>query len=451
MGECAICLDQCQRSRSNYRHKEIEEGESQNSLKHWTECSVLNSLVRNARTNFGRQHLHIMSQSMLKECVVKVLNESEDETYSQDNLCLERTRSNTPKYLVSWRLRRLVQFLGNRDQNCRCGFLTHLHHRVAIGRMRNDKDEKHMQKNHTRTTVRVRRPRRKIHEAGNCELHTTKFINSLQMLTWDSKEYDGEVYTLKKYDGELDKRSPTIGNDNPRWTRTQIQNCTHRHHRESDDEHASGKREEWTHTSDDWWKGNYRTKSGREKIKKILKVRRCSLMMVVEWWFFEFSVVEGVVPTVVRTHVVATTVCATGCVHTLTCCTYIFCSTYTARTLRTFLCVLHTCMAQGCLRCACRHLSVISPSPFLMFHPSLLLLVPWRSLRDHSRLRPRRLHWRSRPHLPAELSRPKIAGQAHSARGRAFWLPGQVRPQHIMWMKGTSRNAFALLLVEIEH
>ena len=34
---------------------------------------------------------------------------------------------------------------------------------------------------------------------------------------------------------------------------------------------------------------------------------------------------------------------------------------------RTFLCVLHTCTAQGCLQCACRHLSVISPSPFSCF------------------------------------------------------------------------------------
>ena len=46
--------------------------------------------------------------------------------------------------------------------------------------------------------------------------------------------------------------------------------------------------------------------------------------------------------------------------------TFFWC-TYTARTLRTFLCVSHTCMAQGCLQCACRHLSVISPSPFSCF------------------------------------------------------------------------------------
>ena len=41
--------------------------------------------------------------------------------------------------------------------------------------------------------------------------------------------------------------------------------------------------------------------------------------------------------------------------------------------------------------------------------------MPWRSLRDHSRLR----LWRPR-HL-AELSRRKSAGQAHSARGRAVF------------------------------
>ena len=104
----------------------------------------------------------IMYQSMLKECVVKVVNKSEDENYSQDNLCFERTRSNTPKYLGSWRLRRLVQSLGSWDQNCRCGALTQIRQRVAIGRTRNYKDEKYMQKNHTRTTVWVRRPRRKF-------------------------------------------------------------------------------------------------------------------------------------------------------------------------------------------------------------------------------------------------------------------------------------------------
>ena len=47
----------CQRSRRSYRCKETEEGEVSNSLKTWAKCRVLNSLVRNARTNFGRQRL----------------------------------------------------------------------------------------------------------------------------------------------------------------------------------------------------------------------------------------------------------------------------------------------------------------------------------------------------------------------------------------------------------
>ena len=89
----------------------------------------------------------IMYQSMLKECVVQVVNKSEDEDYSQDNLCLKRTRSNTPKYLGSWRLRRLVQFLGSRDQYCKGETSTQCYQKVAIGRTRNYKDE-------TRSTCR---------------------------------------------------------------------------------------------------------------------------------------------------------------------------------------------------------------------------------------------------------------------------------------------------------
>ena len=47
-------------------------------------------------------------------------------------------------------------------------------------------------------------------------------------------------------------------------------------------------------------------------------------------------------------------------------------------------------------------------------HSPIFLAVPARSLRDQSRLRP---HRRTRPHDPAELSRPQSAGQAHSGRG----------------------------------
>ena len=41
----------------------------------------------------------ITYQSMLKECVVQVVNKSGDENCSQDNLCLERTISNIQKHL----------------------------------------------------------------------------------------------------------------------------------------------------------------------------------------------------------------------------------------------------------------------------------------------------------------------------------------------------------------
>ena len=47
----------CRRSRRIYRSQEAEEGEFDNSLKTCTKCRVLNSIVRDARTNFGRQRL----------------------------------------------------------------------------------------------------------------------------------------------------------------------------------------------------------------------------------------------------------------------------------------------------------------------------------------------------------------------------------------------------------
>ena len=59
------------------------------------------------------------------------------------------------------------------------------------------------------------------------------------------------------------------------------------------------------------------------------------------------------------------------------------------------------------------HVSLISPSRFLPSHVSLFFFaVLARSLRDHSRLRPLRLHQPSHPHDLAVLSRPKSAGHA---------------------------------------
>ena len=148
---------------------------------------------------------------MLKECVVKVVNKSEDENYSQDNLYVERNRSNTPKHLGSWLLR-LVQFLGSRDQNRRCGTSTQFYQRVAVGRTRNYKDEKYMQKSHKDNILSDKAAKKFIkHAIASCIRQNSS--NSLQK---NSKEYDGEVYTLMEYDGEVYKRSHTIGNDTSR-------------------------------------------------------------------------------------------------------------------------------------------------------------------------------------------------------------------------------------------
>ena len=53
--------------------------------------------------------------STLEECVVKVVIENKEENCSQDNLRLERTRSNTPKYLRSQEFRRFKHVSGNRE------------------------------------------------------------------------------------------------------------------------------------------------------------------------------------------------------------------------------------------------------------------------------------------------------------------------------------------------
>ena len=126
-----------------------------------------------------------------------------------------------------------------------------------------------------------------------------------------------------------------------------------------------------------------------------------------EWWVFWEFLSSGVVLTGVRTHVVATTVCATVSGHTLTCCTHIFWCTHTARTLRTFLCVF-THMHDSRVS-AVRMSSSLCHLTFslLMFHPSLAPAVPWPTLQDLSR--PQRPHWRFCPRAPAELPRLKRA------------------------------------------
>ena len=134
-----------------------------------------------------------------------------------------------------------------------------------------------------------------------------------------------------------------------------------------------------------------------------------------------------------HTHVEAATLCATGGVHIFTCCSHTFCAL--ARSLRTshiFMRVTHALlkvMKKMFVACACR------PSWFLSCFTRLRLLF----LHGHFETN---LTDAPRPHDPAELSRPKSAGQAHSARGRAVWLPGHVRPPHRLWAQRVRQDHF---------
>ena len=111
-----------------------------------------------------------------------------------------------------------------------------------------------------------------------------------------------------------------------------------------------------------------------------------------------------------RTHVVATTVCTTGGVQTLTCRTHIFLLHSLSTHIRTSSCVSHTRMAQGssvCKKSVCVCVLDLSISS----HDSpVFLAVPARSLRDQSRLRSH--CWLRHPHDLAVLSRPESAGDA---------------------------------------
>ena len=227
-----------------------------------------------------------------------------------------------------------------------------------------------MQKTHTRTTVWVRRPRRKFMKQAIASCIRQNSSNSSQTSAWHSKEYSGEVYTLMKYDGRLCKRSHTIGNTTSWWTGSQIQTPTpHKGIIKNQKRACLGKPRRIN--SYIWWVVESKPVDQvrvREIEKNMKEVRRFSLKMVMERWFFSFFWLSSSRGRSHRgSHPRSSNDCVSdGSVHTLTCCTYIFWCTYTARTLRTFLCVLHTCMAQGCLQCAC-HFSLDSPSPFSCF------------------------------------------------------------------------------------
>ena len=136
---------QCQRSRSNYRYKEIEEGDSSNSLTTWAKCRVLNLLVRNAETNFGRQSLchHYVPVSTRRMHCKSCQRRWKRGLFAKDNSSLETTKSNS-----TWahRTPTFQACLGKPRVMCRRGTLTQFHQRVAIDRTRSYKDKQHMQR-----------------------------------------------------------------------------------------------------------------------------------------------------------------------------------------------------------------------------------------------------------------------------------------------------------------
>ena len=102
----------------------------------------------------------------------------------------------------------------------------------------------------TRTTVWVRRPRRKF----NCELHEIKFKQLIADAYMRFQRYKWEVYTLMENDGGAVQTLSHTWKYYFAMNQNSELSTTQRHHRESDDKYASGNRQPLTHTSDHWWK-----------------------------------------------------------------------------------------------------------------------------------------------------------------------------------------------------
>ena len=148
-----------------------------------------------------------------------------------------------------------MQFLENRDQNCRRGTLTLTHQRVASGRTRKYKDEKYMQKTHTRTTVWVRRPRRKFMKQATASCirqnsskssktsagHFPKNTVERCTLSWTMKGGCANALT------QLETHHFVMNWISDSKLHTKASSRIRK-------EHASGNWEELTHTSDEWWK-----------------------------------------------------------------------------------------------------------------------------------------------------------------------------------------------------
>ena len=300
----------------------------------------------------------VVHQSMLEECVAKVVKKG-DESCSQDNLCLERTRSNTPTFYA---------VLGTPRSNCRCGTSTQFHQRVAVGRTRNHRDKPvHADTDSLKGNILSEKAAKKIHEAGNCELHKTKFKQLIAdaYLRFQERQrvvYEG-VYTLS---------------NNWKWQIAVNQNSDSQFHTKASlrirRRACLGKpRSMNTYI---WWlvEGKLVDHVLVREIKRTWRKSENILSkMVTEWWIF-VSIFCSENPHCSRGSQSRSSnhcVCDRGVyTHSLVARTF-FCCTYTARALRTFS---YTITHGSRLQCACRHLSFISPLSLLMFRPSLLLL-----------------------------------------------------------------------------
>ena len=117
----------------------------------------------------------IMYQSMLQECVVKVVSTSEDENFSQDYLCLEKIRSNTPKIFGVVKASTFGAILGKSRSKLQMRSFD-----PVTSESRNWSNEElqgrevHAKESHKDNSL-SEKAAKKIHEASNYELHKTKF------------------------------------------------------------------------------------------------------------------------------------------------------------------------------------------------------------------------------------------------------------------------------------
>ena len=126
-----------------------------------------------------------------------------------------------------------------------------------------------MQKTDTRTTVWVKRPRRKFMKQAIASCIRQNSSNSTQTSAWHSKEYSGERGV---HSHEIWREVVQTLSHNWKYYFVMNRISDSKLHTKASSrirkEHASGNGEELTHTSDDWWKANLWTKSWWERSKR---------------------------------------------------------------------------------------------------------------------------------------------------------------------------------------